>query len=75
MSPYDDVVTVNHNTVLEQVELAFDEDSNTIQTTVRQRYHNAGTGVGAGEKSMARSDSFVLGCFFPVLKTKRPSMS
>ena len=40
---YADVGSVAGNTVLEQVETAFDANSNVIQTTARQRYHNAPT--------------------------------
>ena len=45
---YTDVTSVTGNTVLEQVETIYDADSNTTQTTVRHRYHNApATQLGA----------------------------
>jgi RHS repeat-associated protein len=43
---YPEAGRVTNDTILEQVESAFDEASNLIQTTTRQRYHNA-SGLGA----------------------------
>jgi hypothetical protein len=44
-SNYSSASDVSDDTILEQVETAYDDASNVIQTTTRQRFHNA-TGVG-----------------------------
>ena len=38
---YEDAFTVSDDVVLEQVESTYDDAGNLLQTTVRQRYHNA----------------------------------
>lgn len=40
-SSYADALTVANNTVLEQVETAYDSESNVIMRAARRRYHNA----------------------------------
>jgi YD repeat-containing protein len=45
-SGYSDASTVTGDTVLEQVEYTYDNDGNVIQTTDRQRFHDA-SGTGA----------------------------
>lgn len=42
---YGEASSVSDDTIMEQTELAYDAASNVIQTTLRQRYHNA-TGTG-----------------------------
>jgi YD repeat-containing protein len=45
-SGYSDASTVTGDTVLEQVEYSYDNDGNVIETTDRQRFHDA-SGTGA----------------------------
>ena len=40
-STYDDIFSVADDVVMEQSEFSYDDAGNIIQTTIRQRYHNA----------------------------------
>ena len=62
---YADASSVSDDTIMEQVETAYDEASNVIQTTTRQRFHDA-TGTGplsypGGSQPVARVTYVAIG--------------
>ena len=61
-SSYADATTVVNDTIMEQAETALDAASNSIQTTIRRRYHNAtGTGgTGHAQQRAAQGASGIL---------------
>src|SRR5262249_37008849 len=64
---YGAIISVASNTILEQLAIAYDNGDNTIQSTLRQRYHNADASqFGAlGDPQTAPNARVTYAAFYP----------